>query len=362
MVILMQKEDEKVLEKTYELNLDKFDDLLAFDEIKESKNDEDIQKENQDPLEETNDIIKTNKEEEKAIDFSVFDKLLDDFTEKIEIINEGKTINRISIDLSENDLNFIKEKIRYYEERIENNYSLQNIEKDEQNILELNNHLSSVKEMYYQIEQVFKTKEFNSKEELLSLINNCKKEIITMEDILNIDYKLSNIEVRLINNAINKQEGLINKLKIKISHIDDEIKIKNSLIVLKKMIYNSFKMLTGIYFMYASDNNFIRVMTGSLFILNSIIGMRKAINEKLNDIKYYKYKDYSKDNNIKNICDILNLANDNIILLQKELKENFSCYKEYFHDYEEVYFSICNIKKIIENSTNKLNSLFVNAS
>ena len=58
--------------------------------------------------------------------------------------------------------------------------------------------------MYYQIEQSFKTKEFNSKEELLSLINNCKKEIITMEDILNIDYKLSNIEVRLINNAINK--------------------------------------------------------------------------------------------------------------------------------------------------------------
>ena len=243
-----------------------------------------------------------------------------------------------------------------------NNYSLQNIEKDEQNILELNNHLSSVKEMYYQIEQAFKTKEFNSKEELLSLINNCKKEIITMEDILNIDYKLSNIEVRLINNAINKQERLINKLKIKISHIDDEIKIKNSLIVLKKMIYNSFKMLTGIYFMYANDNSFIRVMTGSLFILNSIIGMRKAINEKLDGIKYYKYKDYSKDNNIKNICDILNLANDNIIILQKELKENFSCYKEYFHDYEEVYFSICNIKKIIENSTNKLNSLFVNAS
>ena len=209
----MQKEDEKVLEKTYELNLDKFDDLLAFDEIKESKNDEDIKKENQEPLEETketNDIIKTNKEEEKAIDFSIFDKLLDDFTEKIEIINEEKNINRISIDLSENDLTFIKEKIRYYEERIENNYSLQNIEKDEQNILELNNHLSSVKEMYYQIEQAFKTKEFNSKEELLSLINNCKKEIITMEDILNIDYKLSNIEVRLINNAINKQERLIN--------------------------------------------------------------------------------------------------------------------------------------------------------
>ena len=44
MVILMQKEDEKVLEKTYELNLDKFDDLLAFDEIKESKNNEDIKK------------------------------------------------------------------------------------------------------------------------------------------------------------------------------------------------------------------------------------------------------------------------------------------------------------------------------
>ena len=178
MVILMQKEDEKVLEKTYELNLDKFDDLLAFDEIKESKNDEDIKKENQEPLEETkeiNDIIKTNTEEEKAIDFSIFDKLLDDFTEKIEIINEEKNINRISIDLSENDLTFIKEKIRYYEERIENNYSLQNIEKDEQNILELNNHLSSVKEMYYQIEQAFKTKEFNSKEELLSLINNCKK-------------------------------------------------------------------------------------------------------------------------------------------------------------------------------------------
>ena len=169
---------------------------------------------------------------------------------------------------------------------------------------------------------------------------------------------------------INKQERLINKLKIKISHIDDEIKIKNSLIVLKKMIYNSFKMLTGIYFMYASDNNFIRVMTGSLFILNSIIGMRKAINEKLDGIKYYKYKDYSKDNNIKNICDILNLANseakevEHMTLegMQKELKENFSCYKEYFHDYEEVYFSICNIKKIIENSTNKLNSLFVNAS
>ena len=124
----MQKEDEKVLEKTYELNLDKFDDLLAFDEIKESKNNEDIKKENQKPLEETkeiNDIIKTNKEEEKTIDFSIFDKLLDDFTEKIEIINEEKTINRISIDLSENDLTFIKEKIRYYEERIENNYSLQ---------------------------------------------------------------------------------------------------------------------------------------------------------------------------------------------------------------------------------------------
>ena len=361
----MQKEDEKVLEKTYELNLDKFDDLLAFDEIKESKNNEDIKKENQEPLEEkkeTNDIIKTNKEEGKTIDFSIFDKLLDDFIEKKESVNEERNINKISIDLSSSDLEFIKTKIRYYEERIENNYSLQNIEKDEQNILELNNHLSSVKEMYYQIEQVFKTKEFNSKEELLSLINNCKKEIITMEDILNIDYKLSNIEVRLINNAINKQERLINKLKIKISHIDDEIKIKNSLIVLKKMIYNSFKMLTGIYFMYANDNSFIRVMTGSLFILNSIIGMRKAINEKLNDIKYYKYKDYSKDNNIKNICDILNLANDNIILLQKELKENFSCYKEYFHDYEEVYFSICNIKKIIENSTNKLNSLFVNAS
>ena len=115
MVILMQKEDEKVLEKTYELNLDKFDDLLAFDEIKESKNDEDIKKENQEPLEETkeiNDIIKTNTEEEKAIDFSIFDKLLDDFTEKIEIINEEKNINRISIDLSENDLTFIKEKIR----------------------------------------------------------------------------------------------------------------------------------------------------------------------------------------------------------------------------------------------------------
>ena len=361
----MQKEDEKVLEKTYELNLDKFDDLLAFDEIKESKNNEDIKKENQEPLEEkkeTNDIIKTNKEEGKTIDFSIFDKLLDDFIEKKESVNEERNINKISIDLSSSDLEFIKTKIRYYEERIENNYSLQNIEKDEQNILELNNHLSSVKEMYSQIEQAFRAKEFNSKEELLSLINNCKKEIITMEDILNIDYKLSNIEVRLINNAINKQERLINKLKIKISHIDDEIKIKNSLIVLKKMIYNSFKMLTGIYFMYANDNSFIRVMTGSLFILNSIIGMRKAINEKLNDIKYYKYKDYSKDNNIKNICDILNLANDNIILLQKELKENFSCYKEYFQDYEEVYFSICNIKKIIENSTNKLNSLFVNAS
>ena len=103
----MQKEDEKVLEKTYELNLDKFDDLLAFDEIKESKNDEDIKKENQEPLEETkeiNDIIKTNKEEEKAIDFSIFDKLLDDFTEKIEIINKNNG-NKVYILYNEIEIN-----------------------------------------------------------------------------------------------------------------------------------------------------------------------------------------------------------------------------------------------------------------
>ena len=364
MVITMQNQDEKIIEKEYDFNLEKFDDLLNFDSMEstkiETKKDE-----------HTNIIkVKDNKKqddkinkENSQIDFSIFDKLLDDFTEPFHDnkLQNNDTINKIDVSLSIDDLNYIKEKIKYYENIIENKYNLDNIEADEKNILELNTHLLDVKKMYSEIQQQFNN--LNNKEELLNLINKCRKEINFLEVSLNINYKLTNTEIRLINDAINKQERLINKFKIKISHVDDELKLKNSLVVLKKMIFNSFKMLVGIYLMHASENNFVKVFTGSLFILNSIIGMRKAINSDLNNLKYHKYKDYDVKENIlentKLVVEILELSNENIIKLQTELKDKFSYYKEYFHDYEEIYFSICNIKNIIEKSTKKLNDLLV---
>lgn len=364
MVITMQNQDEKIMEKEYEFNLEKFDDLLNFDSMEsikiETKKDEHTNIIRVKEIEEQDDKI--NKENSQ-IDFSIFDKLLDDFTEPFHDnkFQNNTTINKIDVSLSIDDLNYIKEKIKYYENIIENKYNLDNIEADEKNILELNTHLLDVKKMYSEIQQQFNN--LNNKEELLNLINKCRKEINFLEVSLNINYKLTNTEIRLINDAINKQERLINKFKIKISHVDDELKLKNSLLVLKKMIFNSFKMLVGIYLMHANENNFVKVLTGSLFILNSIIGMRKAINSDLNNLKYHKYKDYDVKENIlentKLVVEILELSNENIIKLQTELKDKFSYYKEYFHDYEEIYFSICNIKNIIEKSTKKLNDLLV---
>lgn len=335
----MQSVDEKVLEKSYQLNLDKFDDLLDFDnDIKNKK---------------VNITILEPKKEciDKKIDFSIFDKLLDDFKDNFD--NNKLENIKYSIDLSNDDLIYLKDKIRYYESKIENTYNLNTIEKDEKYVVQLNNQLMIIKDMYIKIEKAFNNKEFNSKEELIDLINKCKMEINSLETVLNIDYRFSNIEVRIINDAINKQDRLINKLKIKIGHLDEEIKVKNSLIVLKKMIFNSFKMLVGIYLMHFNEDSFKKLMIGSLFILNSIIGMRKAINSELKDLKYHKYRDYDTKN-INVVNEILLLALDDIINLQKELKDKFSCYKEYFHDYEEIYFSICNIKSIIEASCQKL--------
>lgn len=364
MVITMQNQDEKIMEQEYEFNLDKFDDLLNFDSMEsikiETKKDEQTDIISVKEIEEQDNKIN---EENSQIDFSVFDKLLDDFTESFHDnkLQNNNTINKIDVSLSIEDLNYIKEKIKYYEHIIENKYNLDNIEADEKNILELNVHLSDVKKMYSEIQQQFNN--LNNKEKLLDLINKCRKEINFLEVSLNINYKLTNTEIRLINDAISKQERLINKFKIKISHVDDELTIKNSLVVLKKMIFNSFKMLVGIYLMHASENHFVKVLTGSLFILNSIIGMRKAINSDLNNIKYHKYRDYDiKENIIENtklVVEILELSNENIIKLQTELKDKFSYYKAYFHDYEEIYFSICNIKNIIEKSTKKLNDLLV---
>lgn len=353
MVILMQSLDEKVLEKDYQLDLDKFDDLLNFDNLKEDKNALKEEKSYD------NHIISKNNNINK-IDFSIFDKLLDDFTNDLNSSNE-KHMKNISIDLSTDDLIYIKDKIRYYELKIENTYNLDNIERDEKYVIELNKQLMNVKDMYMKIEKAFNDKVFESKEELLHLINKCKMEILSLETVLNVDYKFSNNEIRIINDAINKQDRLLKKLKFRINYIDEEIKLKDSLVVIKKMIYNSFKMLVGLYFMNYYKDNFIRVMLGSLFILNSIIGIRKAINNEQSDLNYYKYKDYDIKQDISKNIDIVNdillLANKNITTLQIELKEKFSSYKEYFHDYEEIYFSICNIKSIIEKSCQKLSKL-----
>lgn len=365
-----------------ELNFDEFDSLLDFDNQKKVKvffemsiNDKDYSKEimvllkqnfladKQDGEQKRRDVKITIDEN---IDFSMFDDLINDFEKKLNV-KEETTKKYKPLNIHET-LKYLKKEIRYYEKKLDNDYKLDNLESEEENLIALKEKIDELKEKIGTISKnsldSINDYKFSLNEDAINILNYCKIEVIKIENVLNHkDKKITDIDIEnKIDKNINIQDSFIKDLENRINESDKEIKTKIHLCMLKRMMFNLFKMTVGVYLTEVSKHDGLKIMVGSFLVINSISGIKEAISLKKQ--KYYKYSDYtdthlSRNENIVLASSLLDKSLNGIDDLKKEFKNNFQDFKEYIDDYEEIYFKFDKLKEFITNKQLELCELSI---
>lgn len=280
------------------------------------------------------------------LDFSMFDALLEEFD-----IKDKKTKKRVFKHDKENYrkiINYFKKEIRYYEKKIDTIYKLDNLEIEEKNLFALRERLDKLKEDYELLEQnVLVAEKFES------LMKTCQKEIVSLEKII------QNNDLKQINDEFNfdLKQGEFEKL---IKSMSAKVNSNICFNMLKRMMFNLYKMSVGMYTIEISKDDYKRLVYGSFLVVNSVIGIREAISLKFNKNRYYNQNDYhnlSDDELLELSNELLNQTIINIDELKQEFKANFSTYKKYTNEYEEVYFKIIRVKKILDEKKEQLKEL-----
>lgn len=368
-----------------ELNLDDFDSLLDFTDktvkvfCEMSKNERVYSKElmvllkqnfladKQDGTQKRREV-KTNITTEN-IDFSMFDDLINDVNEKLDI-KEKPLKKRKPLNIPET-LKYLKKEIRYYEKKLDNDYKLDNLENEEENLFVLKIKIEDLKEKVSTISKnpldSINDYKFSLNDDATNIFYYCKTEVQKIEYVLNHkDKKITDIDIEnKIDKNIKVQESFIIDLENKINEAQKKIKNKIHLCMLKRMIYNLFKMAAGVYLTEVSKHDGLKIMVGSFLVINSISGIKEAISLKEQKQKYYKYSDYtskhlSRQENIVLASNLLDKSLNGIDELKKEFKKKFQHFKEYIDDYEEIYFKFDKLKEIIMDKQLELCELSMN--
>lgn len=280
------------------------------------------------------------------LDFSMFDALLEEFD-----IKDKKTKKRVFRHDKENYrkiINYFKKEIRYYEKKIDTIYKLDNLEIEEKNLFALRERLDKLKEDYELLEQnVLVAEKFES------LMKTCQKEIVSLEKII------QNNDLKQINDEFNfdLKQGEFEKL---IKSMSAKVNSNICFNMLKRMMFNLYKMSVGMYTIEISKDDYKKLVYGSFLVVNSVIGIREAISLKFNKNRYYNQNDYNNlsDDELLELSDeLLKQTIINIDELKQEFKVNFSTYKKYTNEYEEVYFKIIRVKKILDKKQEQLKEL-----
>lgn len=293
-----------------------------------------------------NDEKPLDKKVDGKLDFSMFDALLEEFdtkdkkTKRSVFKHDKETYRKI--------INYFKKEIRYYEKKIDTIYKLDNLEVEEKNLFALRERLDKLKEDYELLQQnVLVADKFES------LMKSCQKEIVSLEKIIQSeDLKQINEEFEF-----NLKQDEFEKL---IKGMNNKINSDICFNMLKRMMFNLYKMSVGMYTIEISKEDYQKLVYGSFLVVNSVIGIREAISLKFNKSRYYNQNDYtnlSDDELIELSDELLKQTMINIDELKQEFKSNFSTYKKYTNEYEEVYFKIIRVKKILDKKQEKLKEL-----
>lgn len=355
-----------------ELNLEEFDSLLDFNDKKVkvfcemSKNEKIYSKElmvllKQNFLADKKDGDQKRREVKtdipnEDIDFSIFDDLINDVNKTLNIKEEPLKQYR-PLNIPET-LKYLKKEIRYYEKKLDNDYKLDNLEDEEEKLFALKIKVDDLKEKVGTISKnsldSINDYKFSLNDDAINVFYYCKTEVQKIEYVLNHkDKKITDIDIEnKIDKNIEVQESFIIDLENRINEAEKKIKTKIHLCMLKRMIYNLFKMTVGVYLTEVSKHDGLKIMVGSFLVINSISGIKEAISLKEQKQKYYKYSDYtdahlSKKENIVLASNLLDKSLSGIDELKKEFKKKFQHFKEYIDDYEEIYFKFDKLKEII---------------
>ena len=142
-------------------------------------------------------------------------------------------------------------------------------------------------------------------------------------------------------------------LKKELEKLDGDVKDKIYFCMVKRMMYNLYRLLIGLYKIDATKKNYLKLNTGIFLVINAIIGMDKALKMDFSNDGYITYKEYiDEELNIKDVTmitfNLLNKSSNMITSLQALMKKNFANYKNYYHDYEEIYFKLSKFQEIID--------------
>lgn len=278
--------------------------------------------------------------ESKTLDFSMFEALLEEFNPK-KVSNSNKKTHKQMKNTNEKIIKYLKKEIKYYEKKIDTDYSLNNLEIKEDILFNLKERINSIKTNFDELQ-----KNVNVAEKFEGLMKECKNEILSLEQTL------QNNDLHKINSEFNYDIKL-DEFESKIKIIDENINNNICFSMIKRMMFNLFKMNVGIYTIEISKDDYKKLTFGSFLVINSIIGIREAINLRFNKNSYYRQSDFSNDLDRGEAINLSNkLLNESLINIEKlkdEFKSNFSNYKNYIDDYEEVYFKIFKLKDILDH-------------
>lgn len=340
------------IEKNQEINFDEFESLLEFGDSSSNKKDNKIKEKNI-PLDTKVSINNETKKETKIsidenIDFSMFDALLKEF-EKTEEKQEVKRTKKRIIS-HEKIIKYLKKEIVYYEKKIDTIYKLTNLEIEEKNLFSLKEKLEKLKYDFSKLQE--DDKDFSN------LFRTCKKEILSLEKIL------QKKDLKEINDNFDYDLN-IREFELKVKDIGEDINNNICFNMIKRMMFNLFKMNVGLYTIENANEDYKKITVGSFLVVNGILGIKEAISLKFNKSIYYKQIDYidkinNKSDSLKLANKLLNKSLFNLEELNTEFKLNFSNYKNYIDDYEEIYFKINKIKLILDSKCEQLKCLIDN--
>lgn len=295
------------------------------------------------------------------IDFSIFDELLNDCKSDSVPMLENKKLKKFS---KQEILIYLENEIKFYEEKLENNYKLDNLEDYEYRLFDIKNKITHLKN---EVDYDFMDYKFHSTkiDEITRLLNVCKEELKYLcknDDWNSISEKIDS----KIKFNTNLQQQFLNEIRLEINSTYDKVLNKIYFCMLKRMLFNLYRLIVGLYKLESSKNNYLRLNVGTFLIINAVVGMKKAIKFDFSLDGYYYFKDYNNNLNQKEVLIITyELINKSIIgidEIKSLLKNNFAMYKNYIHDYEELYFKIDKIKELLENKTIEIDDIIQNIS
>ena len=302
-------------------------------------------------------IKKSNETNYKSdLDFTMFDNLLNDF--------DNVEIPKVVIPKKNNKfekLGLLKREIEYYQNKIGGCNNLEQLEEYEARLLALKDKIDSLKATYGYVFYDYKFEAVTVKE-LIKTINQCKKELELIEKNENVDRLTKSQIIDKINDSVNlnieKQKQLLTAIKKEVDTLANKVVNKLYFCMVKRMIFNLYRLIVGMYKVENSKKNHLKLNNGMFLIINAIIGIHKAVNMDFSSEGYYYYKNYVKENmSSKEIIMITHsLMSKSLILLdelQIDLKANFSKFKDYTKDYEEVYFKLSKFRELISEQKNQ---------